>query len=223
MYVIIAGGGKVGRYLTEALVKKGYEVLLVEQITAKVEQYTEQLGGVVMQGDACEASVLSTAGAARADVVIAVTGDDEDNLVICQLAKKKFNVDRTIARVNNPKNERIFKHLGIDATVNPTNMLVDLIEQEIPSHSLWHLMNLRDSDLQLVDAVIGQSSPALGKPLNSIKLPDSTLISLVIRAGKAQVPRGDFVLSNRDEVIVLAPQNYETEVRRVLLGSEVEV
>lgn len=220
MYVIVAGGGKVGRYLTEALVKKGHEVLLIERSATKVDQYTEQLGGVVTQGDACEVSVLAAAGVARAEMVIAVTGDDEDNLVICQLAKKKFNVERTIARVNNPKNERIFKHLGIDATVNPTNMLVDLIEQEIPSHSLWHLMNLQDSDLQLVDAVISQSSPVFGKPLSALNLPAGTLVVLVVRGGKALVPGGDFVLGNRDEVIVLAPHSGEDQVRRILVSQE---
>jgi len=220
VYVLIAGGGKVGRNLTELLVKKGHEVLLIERNNAKVQQYTEQLGGVVVQGDACEVSVLADAGVGRADVVIAVTGDDEDNLVICQLAKKKFNVDRAIARVNNPKNERIFKHLGIDATVNPTNTLVELIEQEIPSHSLWHLMNLHDSDLQLVDIVINQNSPAFNRSLNALNLPVGTSVVLVVRGGKSQVASPDLVLKNRDELIVLAPHTGAAEVRRSLLGQE---
>jgi trk system potassium uptake protein TrkA len=220
VYVLVAGGGKVGRNLTELLVKKGHEVLLIERMQAKVDQYNEQLGNVVVQGDACEVSVLADNGVERADVVIAVTGDDEDNLVICQLAKKKFNVQRTIARVNNPKNERIFKHLGIDATVNPTNTLVDLIEQEIPSHSLWHLMNLRDSDLQLVDAIISQHSPVFNQTIKDITLPDNSQIVLLVRGGKAQVAAPELQLKNRDEVIVLAPQKSADAVHQILVGHE---
>ncbi len=179
----------MGRYLTEALVNDGYEVLLIEKLKWKVDQYTEQLGGVVAQGDACEAQVLSDSGAARADVIIAVTGDDEDNLVICQMAKRKFQVQRAIARVNNPKNERIFKHLGIDATVSHTNIILNLIEQEIPSHSLLHLTNLRQSNLELVDVLLDQNSPAINKPLNSFELPPQTRIVIVVRGGKSLVPR----------------------------------
>jgi trk system potassium uptake protein TrkA len=129
-------------------------------------------------------------------------------------------VQRTIARVNNPKNERIFKHLGIDATVNPTNTLVDLIEQEIPSHSLWHLMNLRDSDLQLVDAIISQNSPVFNLTIKDITLPDNSQIVLLVRGGKAQVAAPELQLKNRDEVIVLAPQKSADAVHQILVGHE---
>lgn len=220
MYIIVAGGGKVGRYLTETLVNDGYEVLLIERIKAKVEQYTEQLGGVVVQGDACEAQVLADAGAGRADVIIAVTGDDEDNLVICQMAKRKFNVGRTIARVNNPKNERIFKHLGIDATVSNTTVILKMIEQEIPSHSLWHLMNLRSSNLEIIDALLSPTSPAVNKTLSAVKLPADTSIVLVIRGGKTMVPRGDLVFEPRDEIVAIVARNNEREVRQLLVGQE---
>lgn len=220
MYIIIAGGGKVGRYLTEALVNDGYEVLLIEKIKGKVEQYTEQLGGVVVQGDACEAQTLAEAGAGRADVIIAVTGDDEDNLVICQMAKRKFKVGRAIARVNNPKNERIFKLLGVDSTVSNTNIILKMIEQEIPSHSLWHLMNLRNSNLEIIDALLGPNSPAVKKPLSSIKLPPDTNIVLVVRAGKTIVPRGDLIFEARDEVIAITSVSQENQVRQALVGVE---
>ncbi|MDQ3929672.1 MAG: TrkA family potassium uptake protein, partial [Chloroflexota bacterium] len=130
MYVIVVGGGKVGYYLTKTLVHEGYEVLLIEKNLKKVSTYHERFGSVVLEGDGAEMATLETAGAARADVVIAVTGDDEDNLVICQTAKKLFHVPRTIARVNNPKNEEIFKKLGIDVTVSSTNLILNIIEQE---------------------------------------------------------------------------------------------
>lgn len=218
MYIIVAGGGKVGRYLTETLVNNGHEVLLIEKNKAKVDQYTEQFGGIVVQGDACEAQVLADGGAGRADALIAVTGDDEDNLVCCQVAKRKFQVGRVIARVNNPKNERIFKALGIDATVSHTKALLEVIEQELPSTSLCHFMNLRDSNLELVDAVIGPSSPVVDHALSSVDFPPDSAILLVVRSGKVLVPRGDLVLANRDEVIVITPRSRNTDVRHLLIG-----
>ena len=117
MYIIVVGGGKVGYYLAKTLVNEGYELLLIEKNPRKVATYRERFGEVVIEGDGAEMTTLEEAGVNRADVVIAVTGDDEDNLVICQTAKKLFNVPRTIARVNNPKNEEIFRRLGIDVTV----------------------------------------------------------------------------------------------------------
>ncbi len=218
MYIIVAGGGKVGRYLTETLVNDGYEVLLIERIKAKVEQYTEQLGGVVVQGDACEAQVLADAGAGRADLIIAVTGDDEDNLVICQMAKRKFNTPRVIARVNNPKNERIFKRLGIDVTVSHTDIILKIIEQEIPSHSLWHLSNLRNSNLELIDALLGPDSPAVNKTLSSIKLPTESTIVLVVRNGETLIPQGNLVFAPQDEIIAIVAHANEQEIRRILVG-----
>lgn len=218
MYVIVAGGGKVGRYLTEMLINAGHEVLLIEKNKAKVEQYSEIFGGVVVQGDACEMQTLSEAGVARADVMIAVTGDDEDNLVSCQIAKRKYNVGRVIARVNNPKNERIFKALGIDATVSHTQALLEIIEQELPTNTLHHMMLLRDNNLELVDAVIGLQSPALGKPINSLAFPPDSAILLVVRNSKIIVPRGDLVLQERDEIVAITPRNAESSIKQMLVG-----
>jgi trk system potassium uptake protein TrkA len=133
MYIIIVGGGKVGYYLARALLNAPHEVLIIERDARTAERIGEELGeGVVLRGSGDEASTLQRAGAKRADVVIAVTGDDEDNLIVCQVAKRRFNVPRTIARVNNPKNEYIFNRLGIDMTVSATNVILSLIEQEIP-------------------------------------------------------------------------------------------
>ena len=133
MFIIVAGGGKVGYYLTRELLDHGHEVVLIEQVSRKATGLTEKLGDVVLEGDAADASTLETAGIVRADVVIAVTGQDEDNLVICQMAKRKFNVKRTIARINNPKNERIFERLGIDQAVSVTKLIMGAIERGIPS------------------------------------------------------------------------------------------
>ena len=216
MYLIVAGGGKVGYYLTKTLVTEGYEVLLIEKDRRKVETYAERFGHVVMQGDACEATVLASAGANRADVVVATTGDDEDNLVICQVAKRKFQVPRVIARVNNPKNEEIFRRLGIDVTVSQTNIILSIIEQEIPERSIRHLLTLRHADLVLVEATVMRGSQAAGRSVSGLRLPPETVIAAVLRNGSATVPDGATVLEAEDEVVALTRRESEPALRRLL-------
>src|SRR5215211_5170179 len=181
MYVIVVGGGKVGYYLTKTLLAEGFEVLLIERNPQKVETFIERFGAVVIAGDGAEAATLAAAGAARADVVIAVTGEDEDNLVICQMAKTKFHVGRTIARVNNPKNEQLFRVLGIDVTVSQTNYILHLIEQSIPEQSFVHLLSLRHEVLAIVDAKINESSPVAHRVIGEISLPPNCIIAAVNR------------------------------------------
>ncbi|HEY0069267.1 MAG TPA: TrkA family potassium uptake protein [Chloroflexia bacterium] len=219
MYVIIVGGGKVGYYLTKTLVNEGSnEILLIEKNPKKVATYGERFGSVVLEGDGAESSTLEMAGAARADVVIAVTGDDEDNLVICQTAKKMFNVPRTIARVNNPKNEDIFKRLGIDVTVSQTNVILSIIEQEIPERGLVHLMTLKHAQMSIVEATVEERAMAVGKSLAEIPFPDNIVISAVLRDGNLIIPKGDTVLRPRDEVIALATRESEPALRQMLIG-----
>jgi trk system potassium uptake protein TrkA len=154
MYVIVVGGGKVGYYLTRSLLEEGHEVLVIEQDGQRCRTLSDELGVNVMQGDGCEASCLVEAGTARADVVVAVTGDDEDNLVVCQVAKHKFNVPRTIARLNNPKNEKIVRRLGIDATVSSTELILSQIERVIPAQPLVHLLSLKNVGVNFVELEI---------------------------------------------------------------------
>ena len=132
MYIIIGGGGDVGYYLTKNLLNQGHEVLLLEKSAIRAQALGEELGQSIFRGDACEARTMEEAGIRRADVVIAVTGEDEDNLVICQMAKERFRVARTIARLNNPKHEELFQKLGIDVTISPTKAILSLIESELP-------------------------------------------------------------------------------------------
>ena len=139
MFVLVVGGGKVGYYLTRELSESGHEVVLMEKDRGRADQIADEIGSIVVAKDGCEGSALADAGANRADVVAAVTGDDEDNLVICQMAKHHFAVPKTIARVNNPKNEPLFKHLGVDELISPTRMILGSIEQDIPVHELLHL------------------------------------------------------------------------------------
>ena len=217
MYIIVAGGGKVGYYLTKTLLSEGYEVLLIEKNSEKVEIFQERFGAVLVEGDAAEAGVLASAGAGRADVVIAVTGEDEDNLVICQIAKKKFQVGRTIARVNNPKNEQLFRMLGIDVTVSQTNYIMHLIEQSIPERSFTHLLSLRHAGLAMIDARIGVGSAVANKAIDDIAFPDDCIVAAVARGSNVFVPQGSTVLLPGDEVIALAVREQEDDLRRLLV------
>jgi trk system potassium uptake protein TrkA len=218
MYIIVAGGGKVGYYLTKTLVNEGYEILLIEKNPKKVAIYAERFGSVVMEGDAAELSTLEAAGTARADVVLAVTGDDEDNLVICQTAKRLFNVPRTIARVNNPKNEEIFRRLGIDVTVSSTNIILSILEQEIPQRGLVHLMTLKHAQVAIVEATVEKGAPVAGKTLAELAIPDNVVVSAVLRDGSLILPKGDTVLEPDDEVIALANRESEEAFREMMTG-----
>ncbi|HET7034756.1 MAG TPA: NAD-binding protein [Thermomicrobiaceae bacterium] len=217
MYIVVVGGGKVGYYLTKTLLNEGYEVFLIEKNPVKCATYADRFGAVVMQGDGAEAGALADAGVARADVVIAVTGDDEDNLVISQLAKERFGVRRVIARVNNPKNEELFRKLGIDVTVSQTNVILSLIEQQIPNLPFVHLMNLRHSDLAIVDAKVSAESPVVDQPIERIQFPPEVIVSAIMRQGDVIVPSGQTVIHAGDQLICVAKRERE-EALRDLLG-----
>jgi trk system potassium uptake protein TrkA len=216
MYIILVGGGKVGYYLTKTLINEGYEVFLIEKNPIKCSTYVERFGSVIMQGDGAEAGTLSAAGAARADVVIAVTGEDEDNLVICQMAKEKFRVGRTIARVNNPKNEELFRRLGIDVTVSQTNVILSLIEQQIPNLPFVHLMSLRHADLAIVEAKVAEQSPVLNLPIERIELPPEVIITAILRHGDLIIPTGQTVIRAGDELICVTKREREEALQELL-------
>jgi trk system potassium uptake protein TrkA len=216
VYIIVVGGGKVGFYLTKSLLSEGHEVLLIERDPAKVEDYVEQFGAVVINGDGAEAATLAAAGAGRADVVIAATGEDEDNLVISQVAKRKFNVQKTIARVNNPKNERIFKMLGIDVTVSQTNYILNLIEQSIPNMSFVHLLSLSHEDMAIIDAKVGEHAPAANEPIRSLGLPRDCIIAAVIRGSDLIIPDASTVLQPGDDIIAIAHRRAEHDLQHLL-------
>src|SRR5215204_7081801 len=170
MFVLVVGGGKVGYYLTKELVESGHEVALMEKDRDRASQIADEIGSIVIPHDGCEGKYLAEAGCNRADVVAAVTGDDEDNLVICQMAKHHFDVPRTIARVNNPRNEALFRHLGVDEIISPTRMALAAIEQDIPVHELLHLAQLEGGELELIEAQIAEDSPAIGRRPTDIPL-----------------------------------------------------
>jgi len=218
MYAIIAGGGKVGFFLARELIDQGHEVLIVENIGDRAEFIANELGNVVLRGNADEASTLAEAGAERADVVIAVTGDDEDNLVICQVAKKRFGSQRTIARINDPRNEGIFRMLGIDATVNATQMMLSVLEQEIPHANLVPLLRLRNTDIEVVEAMLTARSRVTGSALRDVELPPESTIAVVIRDGSAFFPNGNTVLEAGDEVVALTRGVHEPRLRSLFFA-----
>ncbi len=216
MYIIVVGGGKVGYYLTRTLLSDGHEVLIIEIDPRKAARIEEELGEVVLQGDGCEATTLEGAGTQRAEVFVAVTGDDEDNLISCQLAKRKFGVSRTVARINNPANERIFRALGIDVTISSTQLILSQIEQEIPATALSHLLTLRHADLEVVEAKLAPGSRVIGQALRDLPLPSDCVIPVLIRGGKTVIPSGDTVLQVGDEVLAVTKTSSEDALRELL-------
>lgn len=215
MYVIVVGGGKVGYYLARELLNEGHEVLLVEKDHKSAEALADRLGDVVVNADGCEIRSMNEAGMGRANVVVAVTGDDEDNLVICQMAKRKFGVPRTIARVNDPKNEELFRELGIDQTVSSTRIIFNLIEQQIETSQVIPLAALKKGEIEVVEANITQGSPVAGKRIGELDLPQNTLIISIVRDEHAMLPHGDTRLRAGDSVIAMIKSERERELREV--------
>jgi len=213
MYIIIGGGGDIGYYLTKSLLSQGHEVLLLEKGAIRYQALNEELGQAVVRGDACEAKTMEEVGVSRADVVIAVTGDDEDNLVICQMAKKRFKVGRTVARLNNPKHTEIFQRLGIDITVSPTRAILSLIEVELPSSRFVPLMTLKSAGLEIIELRIPAESPIAGRMLRDINLPRAGNIALIIRDKQFITPTAETQLMPNDEIFALVNREGEEALR----------
>jgi trk system potassium uptake protein TrkA len=220
MYIIVIGGGKVGYYLAQALLGQGHEILVVEKDPARTQLIIDRLGSVCIRGDGCEVATLTEAGTGRADMFIAVTGDDEDNLVACQVAKHKFNVPRTVARINNPKNEVIFKELGIDVAVSSTNIILESIQEEVPTHSLTHLMDIRDKGLEVVELKIPADAKTVGKEIRELSLPpESRLFLIISKQEKPRVPTASSVIQAEDQIIAITTPESEEALRTALRGS----
>jgi len=218
MYVVVIGGGNVGYYLTKELLVAGHEVVMIEKEPARARQIADELGSIVVPNDGCEGRYQKEAGMERADVVAAVTGDDEDNLVACQVAKMKFNVPRAIARVNNPKNEPLFRQLAIDETVSPTRTILGVIEHEIPVHDLLHLAELDRGELQIVEAQLDASSPVIGSALRDLDLPEDSYVVVLVRGERALPARPETRLVNGDKLLAVTSSEHEAELRTLLIG-----
>src|SRR4051794_26289086 len=212
MYVIIAGGGKVGWNLARELIAKGNEVTLIESTRTRYLTIEQELEHAVQYGDATELWVLERAGIQRADLVIAVTGDDEDNVLICQMAKEKYLCERIIARVNNPRNREWFELLGVAPAVSATDLILRLIEHEVPSYGLVHLLDLRDEQLEIIEVEVHETSPAAGRRVQDMELPDGSLIISLLRAGHGFVPKADTVIESGDEVLLVLDPGLEDAI-----------
>jgi trk system potassium uptake protein TrkA len=219
MYFVVAGGGEVGFHLAKALLEAGHEIMVIESDRRRAQFIEDQLGSVVLNAPADEGRYQMEAGCQRADAVIAVTGEDPVNLVICQLAKWKCNVPRVIARVNDPKNEIVFKTLGIDETISSTRVLMSVIEQELPSAGgFLPLMPLTGSHLELIEAEIAPGAPSAGKTVQALGLPNGSAVGGVVRRGGVIHADDDTRLEVGDRIIVLAPTKDEASVRKALFG-----
>jgi trk system potassium uptake protein len=219
LYIVIVGGGKIGYYLSKALLNQGHEVLIIEKEVRTCERLEDELGSCCMRGDGCETAVLTEAGLNRANVLIATTSHDEDNLVSCQVAKHRFKVPRTISLVNNPINDNIFKKLGIDATISVTNTILEHVEQEIPAHPLIHLLTMSGHMEEVVEMVISKESSSIGKSIGQLRLPADTTIALLMRENeKPRIPDTDTVIKENDRVIALTTIDSEKNLERALLG-----
>ncbi len=220
MYIIIVGGGKVGYYLAKELMESQHEVLVIEKDRSKCNRITDELGDIVLQGDGCEATTMEIAGFGRADMVIAVTGEDEDNLAVCQVAKARFKAPRTVARINNPKNSDIFKRLGIDTTVSATDVILAQIEQELPSHPLIPLMAIKGGGLEIVEVKIPPRSSVVGRRIRDLLLPQQSLVTLIISEdGVPKAPDGDIIIRAGDEIVAVTRREHEDSLRAILTGA----
>jgi trk system potassium uptake protein len=219
MYIIVIGGGRLGYYLLKALLKEGHEVLVLEKDARVCKTITDELGSVCFRGDGCEAATLAEVGTGRADMFVAVTGDDEDNLVSCQIAKHKHNVPRTIARIRNPANAKLFKKLGIDVTVNATDIIIEAIEREVPTHPVTQLLTLDEKGLVIVDVRIPSDSSTVGKAVKDLILPKESKLAIIIPSeGSAHLPIAHTVLKAGDQVIAITPAESKEELRAALNG-----
>jgi trk system potassium uptake protein TrkA len=220
MYVIVAGGGKVGLNLTRELMAKGHEITLIENNRRRYTILEPQLEHVVHLGDATELWVLERAGIERADMVIAVTGDDEDNIIISQVAREKYGRDKIIARCNNIRNMEHFDLLNISPVISSTDLILRLIEHEVPQYGLVHLLKLQAEDLEIIEVEVGIGSSSAGKSVGEIDLPDGGLIIAILREGEGIVPGGDTMINAGDEVMLILNPGLEDDITRLFTAPE---
>ena len=221
MFVIVVGGGKVGLNTARQLILLGHEIVLVEQRAARyatIAQFIDE--EYLILGDGTEIWVLERAGLGRADMVVAVTGDDEDNIIISQIAEQKFGVPKVVARVNNPFNQPTFDLLGIQNTVSATTSMLNLIMHELPTHKFVHLMSLRREKLELVELEIPKASPFANMLVQDINLPEGVLLVAILRDGDALMARGSSQILPGDYVLCLLPKDQETPLLHEFLPDE---
>jgi trk system potassium uptake protein TrkA len=218
MYIVIVGVGKVGYFLAKRLSLAKHTVVLVEKDKLICEEIAKELEALVLNGDGCDPRILSQAGIERAEVLAAVTGDDEDNLIICQLAKERFGIQRTVGRVNNPDNEHTFTELGIDVPVDSTNIIAKIIEEEVSFSDFVNLMSFKRGKLAIVRVDLPENSPVINKPVQEIALPQNSVLVSILRGEEVIIPRGTTVLKPNDDIIALTLIGNEPQLLNLLVG-----
>ena len=218
MYIVVVGCGKIGYHLTRALLAIGHEVLVIEKDIQRCESVRDELGSVALWGDGTQVQMLKDAGVGRADVIIALATRDADNLATCQLAKHIFKTPRTLAVLKDPQNEALFKLLGVDVTINSTHLVLSNIEEEIPGHSLVHLMNLKELHMEMISINIPSDAAVIGRPLSDIALPPNSFISLVVKEQGSVLPSEDVVLDSGDDIVAVTSLEEEQLLYETLTG-----
>lgn len=219
-YVVVVGGGRVGYFLTKALRENNVEVTIIEQSQKIYDLVTRQVDCPVILGDGAATAIQQQAGVGRANVFVAVTNHDHDNLIACQIAKQRFGVPKTISRVKNPRNEVVMQKLGVDVTVSSTAIITSVIQSELPTSRIRTVLDLRTGGLELMEYNLDSQSPVAGQRLRDLEMPAECNLVTVIRKGNAIIPRGDTVLENGDTVLALVKISDEPTVRKFFLQSE---
>lgn len=214
MKAIIVGGGKVGYYLLKTLLERKHKVVLIERDKDVCSRIAEDIEAEIILGDGTDLDVLKDADINEAEVVAAVTGKDEENLVICQIAKASFDISKTIARVNNPKNRSLFKALGVDTTVCSTEVIANLIEWEFECDKLKIVQTIDKGELLLVEAIISPCSAWMGKKIKEIKMPEEVIIASIFRDDKIVYRKGDTVLLDNDRALLVTNIHRKVELER---------
>jgi len=218
MYIIIVGAGKVGYFLAKRLSLGKHTVSVVEKDRALCEEIAKDLEALVINGDGCEPRILEEAGIERADVLAAVSGDDEDNLIICQLAKEKFKVQRTVGRVNNPDNEHTFAQLGIDVPIDSTKIIAKIIEEEVSFSDFVNLMSFKRGKLAIVRVDLPPDAPVINKQIQDVRWPENSVLVSIVRGEEVIVPKGNTVFKAGDDVIALTLIGNEPQLLNLLIG-----
>jgi len=218
MYIVVVGAGKVGYFLAKRLIASKNTVSIVEKDRAVCEEIAKELEGLVINGDGCDPRILEEAGIERADVLAAVTGEDEDNLIICQLAKERFNIRRTVGRVNNPDNEHTFSELGIDVPVDSTKLIAKVIEEEVSFSDFVNLMSFKRGKLTIVRVDLPADSPVIDKEVKDIELPADAVLVSILRGEEVIVPKGNTVLKPGDDIIAITSIGNEPQLLNLLVG-----
>jgi trk system potassium uptake protein TrkA len=220
MKIIIVGAGKVGYYLVKTLLSKNYEVSVIEMDEKRSRRIVEEFDILSIMGDGSNINILADAGADTADVVAAVTGSDEENLLVCQMAKRKFSVNKTVARINNPKNERIFKELGVDIAISSTSLIAKSIEFEMETDNMKVLLNFERGDVSIIELEMQENSPAAGQSIKELAmtLPNSFVFISIFRGKDIIFPKGETIIQPNDKVIALVSSENRNVLNNTLLG-----